>query len=299
MVRHRINRMSKADKVYQTIIYSVVGLLILISIFPLVYIIGLSFTSELEWNQSHGMVIIPTRPSVEAYRSILSGTFVWNSLKISVMRTVVGTFLTIFFSMCVGYVLSRKDLPFKRVLLFMVLITILFTGGLIPTFLVLTATKIYNTFWAFIVPGLVSSWSVLVFKQFFLNIPDDIEESARIDGASEIRLMWVIVVPLSKAVIAALSLFTAVGHWNAWFDAAVFINNPNLEPLMLMLRNLFVNASIGYTLQGQDIFNTESRMTPISFRMAITVIGTIPILCVYPFLQKHFTKGMYVGAVKG
>jgi putative aldouronate transport system permease protein len=121
------------------------------------------------------------------------------------MRTVVGTFITIFFSVCVGYVLSRRDLPFKRVLLFMVLITILFTGGLIPTFLVLTATKIYNTFWAFIVPGLVSSWSVLVFKQFFLNIPDEIEESARIDGASEIRMMWAIIVPLSKAVIAALS----------------------------------------------------------------------------------------------
>jgi putative aldouronate transport system permease protein len=202
--------------------------------------------------------------------------------------------------MCLGYVLSRKDIPFKKPLLIMTLITILFGGGLIPTFLVVNATGIYDTIWSLILPGLVDSWSVLIFRQFFMNTPESIEESARIDGAGEITIMWVIVVPLSKAVIAALTLFAAVGHWNAWFDAAVFIKSDALKPFQLLMRDLFVNTSLGVNMQqGGRSFDLSSKATPQSTRMAITVIGTLPILLIYPFLQKYFTKGVYMGAVKG
>ncbi|MDR0668824.1 MAG: carbohydrate ABC transporter permease [Treponema sp.] len=216
----------------------------------------------------------------------------------SIIRTILGTGSTVFFSMCLGYVLSRKDLPFKKILLLMTLITILFNGGLIPTFLVVNATKIYNTIWALIIPGMVDSWSVLIFRQFFMNTPESIEESARIDGSGEIAIMWVIVVPLSKAVIAALTLFAAVGHWNAWFDAVVYIQNVELKPFQLLMRDLMTTTFTMASPEATVGVDLSRQITPNGVRMAVTVAGVLPILCIYPFLQKYFTKGVYMGAVK-
>jgi putative aldouronate transport system permease protein len=294
-------KLTKGDKVYQVIIYVCVTLLLLLALFPLFYVVSMSFVSESEWTASGGRVIFTRHPTLSSYETVLrqSTTFL-RAFRISIIRTLLGTALTIFFSMCMGYVLSRKDIPFKKALLFMTLVTILFGGGLIPTFLVVNAVKIYNTIWALVIPGLIDSWAVLVFRQFFVNTPDSIEESARIDGAGEITIMWKIVVPLSKAVIAALTLFAAVGHWNAWFDAAVYLRDAALKPFQLLMRDLFVSANMVTTLQtaGGAAMDLNTRTTPHSIRMTITVIGTIPILCVYPFLQKYFTKGVYMGAVK-
>jgi putative aldouronate transport system permease protein len=293
-------RLTKGDIAYQTVVYTVVTLLLLAALFPLIYVVSTSFVSETEWNASGGRVIIPKDPSLGAYRNLVwQGQTFFRAFVVSIVRTVTGTSLTIFFSMCLGYVLSRKDIPFKQAILFMTLITILFGGGLIPSFLVVNGTGIYNTIWAMIIPGLVDSWAVLIFRQFFLNTPESIEESARIDGAGEIAIMWVIVVPLSKAVIAALTLFAAVGHWNAWFDAAVYIRNDALKPFQLLMRDLFINADLSAAMTSQGrMFDLQNRVTPQSTRMAVTVIGTLPILCIYPFLQKYFTKGVYMGAVK-
>jgi putative aldouronate transport system permease protein len=293
-------RLTKGDMVYQAVVYFAVTALLLLAVFPLFYVVSSSFVSETEWTASGGRIIIPKRPVLDAYRTVMNeGRTFFQAFRISVIRTVLGTSLTVFFSMCTGYVLSRRDIPFKRAILFMTLVTILFGGGLIPTFLVVNATKIYNTIWALIIPGLVDSWAVLVFRQFFLNTPESIEESARIDGAGEIAIMWVIVVPLSKAVIAALTLFAAVGHWNAWFDAAVFLKDASLKPFQLLMRDLFVNIAILTQRSSTgSVMDLNTRITPNSVRMAITVLGTLPILCIYPFLQKYFTKGVYMGAVK-
>ena len=150
-----------------------------------------------------------------------------------------------------------------------------------------------------IVPGLLDSWGVLVFRQFFLNLPGEIEESAGIDGISEVGLMMRIVFPMSLPVLAAMGLFTAVGHWNSWFDAMVFIQNDYLKPLQLILHDLSVDTNLGVNANSRDVTDLASRVSTRSLRMCVTVIGTVPILCVYPFLQKYFTKGVYVGAVKG
>jgi putative aldouronate transport system permease protein len=292
-------KLTKSDKVYQFFIYVVVVILLLLAVFPLFYVVSMSFTVEAEWMESGGKVLIPLHPSLDAYQTILrQGRIFLRAFMVSIERTLIGTALTIFFSMCVGYVLSRKGLPFKKGLLIMTLVTILFGGGLIPSFLVVNATGIYNTLWAMIIPGLVDSWAVLVFRQFFMNTPESIEESARIDGAGEMTIMWVIVVPLCKAVIAALTLFSAVGHWNAWFDAAVYIKESTLKPFQLLLRDMFINANIRNSLISNSIIDLSIQATPRGIRMAITVLGTLPILCVYPFLQKYFTKGVYMGAVK-
>jgi putative aldouronate transport system permease protein len=293
-------KLTKGDLAYQIVIYTVVTLLLLAAIFPLFYVISTSFISEQEWNASGGRAIVPVKPTLIAYRTIVQqGRTFMMAFWVSVQRTSLGTALTVFFSMCLGYVLSRKGLPFKTAILAMTLVTILFGGGLIPTFLVVNAVGIYDTLWAMIIPGLVDSWAVLIFRQFFMNTPESIEESARIDGAGEITIMWVIIVPLSKAVIAALTLFTAVGHWNSWFDAAVFIKNTDLKPFQLLMRNLFTNTNLAIEMQlNLGSFALMNRVSPHSTRMAITVVGTIPILCIYPFLQKYFTKGVYMGAVK-
>jgi putative aldouronate transport system permease protein len=290
-------RLTKADYVYQTCDFIIVSVLLLSALFPLVYVVGQSFTSESEWISSLGMVIIPKRPTLESYNLIIKQWQVYlRAFGVSVARTVMGTSLNVFFSMCLGYVLSRKGMPLRKFLLMMTLVTILFGGGLIPGFLVVNAMGLYNSFWSMVIPGMVSGWSALIFRQFFLNTPESIEESARMDGASEMTIMWRIIVPLSKAVIAALTLFAAVGHWNSWFDAAVYIRSAELRPFQLLLRNLF-NSSVRSGIE--DLTSKLMTVpTPNGIKMAVTVVGVLPILCVYPFLQRYFTKGVYMGAVK-
>ena len=159
-----------------------------------------------------------------------------------------------------------------------------------------------NTIWALVIPSMVDSWSVLVLKQFFENLPEEMEESAKIDGAGEVRLMWAIMIPMAAPAMAAIGLFTAVGHWNAWFDSLIYIDNAQLHPLQLLIRNMFTNASLSVQQnlgQASYAMNAHNRVSIETLKMALVVFGTIPILCVYPFLQKHFTKGMYLGAVKG
>jgi putative aldouronate transport system permease protein len=290
-------RLTRADYVYQMCNFIIVSALLLSALFPLVYVVGQSFTSESEWIASYGMVIIPKRPTLESYNLIIKQWQVYlRAFGVSVARTVIGTALNVFFSMCLGYVLSRKAMPLRQFLLIMTLVTILFGGGLIPGFLVVNALGLYNSFWSMVIPGMVSGWSALIFRQFFLNTPESIEESARMDGASELTIMWRIIMPLSKAVIAALTLFAAVGHWNSWFDAAVYIRSADLRPFQLLLRNLF-NSSVR---SGIDDLTAKLMTvpTPNGIKMAVTVVGVLPILCVYPFLQRYFTKGVYMGAVK-
>ena len=283
---------------YQVFIYVFVSLLLLVSVFPLFYVVCVSLTSEQEWLDRGNLMLIPLKPSLEAYNRIFTtNALILNSFWISVLRTVVGTAMCLSFTLVPGYAISRKDMPGSKFLMTLILITVLFSGGLIPTFLVVKDTRLYNTIWALIVPGLTYSWGCLVFKQFFANLPSEIEEAAEVDGVSKLGLFFRIVLPSSLAVIAAIGLFTAVGHWNSWFDAMVYITDDAKKPLQLILYNMNADANIGYN--SNELNQFEVRVSTRSLRMALTVIGTVPILCVYPFLQKYFVKGVYVGAVKG
>ena len=289
-----------SEKIYQSVIYTILIVLLLSSLFPLVYVLGLSFTSENEWIDRGNTMIIPYKPTLIGYKNVLvNNPRFYDSAAVSVLRTILGTVCVMLFTMALGYAASRPGLPGRKIIVSAVLVTILFDGGLIPNFLIVKATGLYDTFWSMIVPGLVFPWATLVFKQFFENLPKEIEESANIDGASEFVIMTKINIPMSKAVIAALAMFTAVGHWNSWFDALVYLQNEKLEPLQLLLRNMFKNSNIGYDMNSKQMFSTEQRVSSTSIRMVITVIGTVPILVIFPFLQKHFTKGVYTGSVKG
>lgn len=290
--------MKSTERLYQICIYTIVGALLIASIFPLFYVLCVSFTTDAELVERGNLMLIPYKPSFEAYvRIFLRNGLIVNSFFVSIFRTIVGTISVLTFTIIAGFIVSRKDMPGSKFLMFMIMITILFGGGLIPTFMTVQSTGLYNSFLALIIPGLLDSWSVLVFRQFFNNLPSEIEEAANVDGVSKMQLFIQIILPMSLAVIAALGLFMAVGHWNAWFDAMLYIKDDNMKPLQLVLYNMHKDANMGYNVNEMNDFT--ARVSTRSLRMALTVIGTVPILCIYPFLQKYFTKGVYVGAVKG
>jgi ABC-type sugar transport system, permease component len=287
-----------SEKVYQLIIKILIIVFSLSCLYPLLYVLALSFTNEKEWIEKSGFILWPEHATLRAYINIIIKTPVFlNSFKISILRVLIGTVVTLVFTLMMGYALSRKKLPGRNAILVFVLVSILFPGGLVPTYLVVKAMGLYNNFWVYIIPVMVDGWGVLVFKQFFEGLPQEVEESAGIDGANEFTMMVKILVPMSTAVIAAWGLFVAVGQWNAWFDALVYIRNEKLMPLQLIMYNLFQD-NVGYNMNA-GIVDPVNRVSVMSLRMAITVLGTVPILMVYPFLQKYFMTGVYVGAVKG
>ncbi len=273
----------------------------LVSLFPLIYVMGLSFTSQQEYMSRGNLMVIPFKPTLEGYRRILfrDDTYI-KGLFISILRTGIGTAVTLACTLIMGYLLSKEDLPGRRFLLFAVMVTVLYNGGMIPTFLTVKGLGLVDTFWSMILPGMVDTWSVLVFKQFFSGLPKEVMESAEIDGCGEFRMLVQIAIPLSTAVMAALGLFMAVGHWNSWFEPMIYLQkNTDLYPLQLLLRNMFTNSNLGYNVNSGMQVDAANQQTTTSLRMVVTMIGTVPILCVYPFLQKYFTSGVYMGAVKG
>ncbi|MCD9020385.1 carbohydrate ABC transporter permease [Cohnella silvisoli] len=292
-------KLLRGERVYQIISYVFIGLLSLASVYPIFYVLSMSLVSEQEWIQRNGFIFIPFRPTLLAYERLFSGSVFTNALKVSVMKTVAGTAFTLTMTLVAAYVVSRKQLVGRKLFLFLILVTILFSSGLIPTYLVVKDLHLLDTFWSLVIPGLVDSWSLLVLKQFFEGIPKEIEESAEVDGVNDWTMMSRIIVPMSKPALAAIGLFIAVSHWNSWFDAFIYINNPDWMPLQLIMRNMFANANIGSNFNPTLVLNPAQRVSTESLKMAVAVIGTVPILLVYPFLQKHFTKGMYLGAVKG
>lgn len=297
-----LTRMTGSEKAYQIVIFALVGIIALFCVFPMIYVVALSVTSEAEWIARGNAMLIPRNPTINGYVKIFRQSKNYmHALGISALRTVVGTTLTMLFTMYVGYVLSRTNMPGNKLFMFLIMITVLFGGGTIPTYLTVNGLGLTNTFWAMIIPGLVDSWSVLVFRQFFLGLPQEVEESAYMDGVSELGMMIKIVAPMSLPVVAALGLFAAVGHWNSWFDALIYIQDENLQPLQLLIHKMSLSGDLkGMASNNQIDTQTQAiNVSTRSIRMCLTVMGTVPILIVYPFLQKYFVKGMYVGAVKG
>ncbi|MCU6711978.1 carbohydrate ABC transporter permease [Paenibacillus sp. J5C_2022] len=290
------------ERLYQAINITVVLGLALLSAIPLVYVISMSLVNEQEWIARGGFILWPNQPTLIAYERLFQGSAVIQALGSTVVRTVLGTSLVLTMTTIAAYVLSKKNLPGRTPMLFFILVTILINGGLIPTYLVVRDLHLLDSIWALIIPGLIDSWSVLVLKQFFENIPDELEESAVIDGAGEFMLMLKIMIPMAAPAMAAIGLFIGVAQWNSWFDALIYLNDPQWHPIQLLIRNMFSSSEIGAQFNNasqHNALNPVNRVSTESLKMALVVIGTLPIMFVYPFLQKHFMKGMYLGAVKG
>lgn len=294
--RNRI-RPALGDAIYQKVIYVVVGIVTLACLLPLFYVIGMSLTSEGEMIKRNYFVIIPMQPTFRSYEFVLNQRGFFNSVFISLARTVLGVGASLIFTMPAGYILSRQDLPGRKSFMLFFIITMILSGGLIPGYLLMKQLNLINKFWVYIVPAFGGAFNMLIVKLFVENIPDEIMESTDLDGASELQKMTHIAIPLLVPTLCALGLFAAVGHWNSWFDAMLYVRDPSIFPVQYVIRNLMVSAAM--TDKTNNLINVFERMTPEGMKMASVVIAVIPILCVYPFLQKYFIYGIYSGSVKG
>lgn len=290
-----IKRRSVGDFIGDIIIYALLTIIAIVMVIPFIYVIAASFASEFEI-QSRPLFLIPNEPTLDAYARIFNmsdmGTKVFRSLAISVLVTLIGTLINLFFTTTMAYGLSRSNLIGKKPLLNMVLFTMVFSGGMIPTFLVVKGLGMYDTYAALILPGAISAYNMLIVRNFFMELPRELEEAASIDGCSDIGIFIKIALPLSMPCLATFGLFYAVGHWNNYFGALLYLNDSNKFPFQLVLRNI--------VMQTQDNMTDPNVLPPSdTLKMAVIVVGTVPILIVYPFLQKHFAAGVMVGAVKG
>ncbi|AEI40476.1 carbohydrate ABC transporter permease [Paenibacillus mucilaginosus] len=263
-------------------------------VIPFVYVLAISFTSPAQVAQG-GLILYPKEWSLSAYRYIFSTDTLWRSMMVSIYITVVGTLINLVFTSLMAYPLAKTHLRGRQYILLGVLFTMLFSGGLIPTYFVVKAMHLTNTLWSLMIPAAISGFNLIVLKNFFQQIPDGLEDSAKIDGCNDLGILFRIVLPLSMPAMATFALFYAVGHWNQFFNAILYINDNTKWPIQVLLREIVILASgrIGDT----DIDDAD--IQPLTIRMAVIVFATLPILLVYPFLQKHFSKGVLLGSVKG
>ena len=290
-----IKRRSVGDIIANVVIYILLTLIAVIMVIPFIYVIAASFATEAEI-QTRPIFFIPDSPTLDAYARIFDmndmGTRVFHSLLISVCVTAIGTFINLFFTTTMAYGLSRSNLIGKKPLLNMVLFTMVFGGGMIPLFLVVKGLGMYDTYAALILPGAISAYNMIIVRNFFMELPRELEEAASIDGCSDIGIFIKIALPLSLPCLATFGLFYAVGHWNNYFGALLYLEDSTKFPFQLVLRNIVMQTAETQT-------DPNALIPEDTLKMAVIVIGTVPILIVYPFLQKHFAAGVMVGAFKG
>ena len=294
-------KLTHAERLYQAIIIIVVGLVTLTCLFPLIYVIGMSFTGQAEMVEKNYFVIIPENPTLLAYQTILKKSNFWSSFLISVFRVLLGVPAALLLTVPGGYVLANKQMPGRRWFMIYFIITMILGGGTIPSYLLMRDLHLLNTFWVYIVPAFGGAFNMLIIKLFVEGIPTEIIESADLDGASEMQKMLHIAVPLLVPTLCALGLFAAVGHWNSWFDAMLYTRDANLKTIQFVIRELLLSSGSVTATNSAGGATTiiVDQVTPEGVKMASVVVALIPILCVYPFLQKYFIYGMYTGSVKG
>lgn len=290
-----IKRRSVGDLVGEVIIYLILTFLAVIMVIPFIYVIAASFAKESEI-QTRPIFLWPNEPTFAAYEEVFDmsnmGPTVLRSLLVSILVTVIGTIINLFFTTTMAYGLSRSNLIGKKPLLNMVLFTMVFGGGMIPLFLVVKGLGMYDTYSALILPGAISAYNMIIVRNFFMELPRELEEAASIDGCSDIGIFIKIALPLSLPCLATFGLFYAVGHWNNYFGALLYLEDSTKFPFQLVLRNIVMQTAETQT-------DPNALIPEDTLKMAVIVIGTVPILIVYPFLQKHFAAGVMVGAVKG
>ncbi|MGP5672030.1 carbohydrate ABC transporter permease [Brachybacterium alimentarium] len=294
MAAARAPWMEKPGPMVRVVKVLAIALIVLIMLYPFVYVIVASVTPP---GETLRFGILPTGWTLDAYRSVLAGRIIPRALLVSIGITGVGTVLSVAFTTMLAFGLTRtREIPGSKGVLYVALFTMLFGAGLIPNFLLVKSLGMLDTYAALIVPGLISAFNMLVVRNFFMQIPQELTDSARIDGASDLQVFLRIMLPLSKAVIAVIALFYAVGYWNNFFSALIYLNDTSKWPIQLVLNT--------YAVQGSPIGQVENpnaagAVTPQAIQMAIVVLATVPILCIYPFAQRFFTKGVLTGAVKG
>ncbi len=290
------------DRILHGFIYVFLTALGLLFLYPFWNALMISFNIGAD-TALGGITIWPRAFTLENYEVVLQDARLLRAFYISVMRTLAGTVLGVLLTAMFGYAMSKKELLGRKYYMILCVITMYFSGGLIPSYLLIRSLGLRNSFWVMVIPGLINVWHMIIFRTFFMGLPSGLEESAKLDGANHFQIFFRIVLPLSGPVIATIALFTAVHHWNSWFDASIYITQENLLPIQTLL-NQIINSNIA-TQQLQnvsgaaaDFLEMNQRVTTRSLIMSTMMVATIPIILVYPFLQRYFVKGVLIGSLK-
>lgn len=286
-------RKTKGDIVFDILNILLMFLICLTTLYPFLYLLAMSFGNS----ALMGLNLLPKKLDFSAYRQVLQNTYMFSGFTNTIIKTVIGTALTLLFTISAAYPLSKKNFPNRNVWTSLVVFTMFFSGGLIPNYLLVSDLGLLNSMWSLILPGLISTYNMIIMRNFFMSLPDSLEEAAKIDGANDIRILRSIIIPVSLPIIATIALWTVVGHWNAWFDSMIYIKSANKQVLKLILRRIVIEG----TSQLMDLNGSvdAGRASPENIKAASIIVATLPILIAYPFLQKYFVKGVMVGSLKG
>jgi ABC-type glycerol-3-phosphate transport system permease component len=291
---------TRTDKIFLVGVKIMLWVALIVVAVPLIYIVANSFSSASA--VSGGRVLLwPIEPSIKAYQEAFSDPLIMKGYLNSFIYAIGGTLISVTLTIAIAYPLSRRTFYGRNVIMSALIFTMLFSGGLIPTYLVVQDLGMLNTRWAMVIPSAIGVWQVIIARTFFRStIPDELYEAATIDGASDLRFLWSIVLPLSKPVIAVIALMYAIFQWNSYFDALIYLKDPGLYPLQIVLRNvLILNTLSGSTTTTNLAQQLEQQQLANVLKYALIVISSLPVLVIYPFVARHFTKGVMVGAVKG
>ena len=293
---------SLSSKIMDVIVYTTMIVVLVTTLYPVLYVVSASLSSA-SANDRGLVTIFPVDFNIDAYIGIFSMPTLTRAFTNSVIITASGTAINMFFTTTYAYALSRKKLALRGFYTVVAMIPMYFSGGLIPSFLLVTRTlHLYNSWWALILPGAISTTNMIIMRSFFVSLPAELEESAYLDGANDIVIFYKIILPLSKAVLFTIGLYYLVGHWNSWFNAMIYLDDDNKMPLQYMLRqivllsaNLEQAALDGEVVSGSSLYFTNY----VAVKYATLVFSMIPMLMIYPFIQKYFVKGVMIGSIKG
>ena len=288
-----------SDKIYYWISGVILAFILLAVTYPLVFILSASFSSGNA--VSSGKVLLwPVDFSLEGYEAVFRNKDIWGAYLNTLFYTVLGTFINVTLVMTCAYALSRPKLRGRNFFMFLFTFTMFFSGGLIPFYILLKDLSILNTIWAMVLPGALSVYNMIIARTFIQStLPTELLEAAKVDGCSDVRFFFSFVLPLSKAVIAVIALFSAVGHWNAYFNGLIYLNNRDLYPLQIILREILIMNQVDLTMIIDPELQIANAHAAAVLKYALIVVATVPILCVYPFIQKYFVKGVMIGSLKG
>lgn len=283
------------------IVYIVMIFMLVVTLYPVLNVFAASFSSA-SANDRGAVTVFPVEFTLDSYKMILEAGTVPHAFKNSMLYTAVGTLVNLLLTSSLAYALSRKNMPLRNFYMTICLIPMYFSGGLIPGFLLVRNLGLYNTMWALILPGAVSVQNLIIMRTFFQNIPDELEESAALDGANDFTIFFKIILPLSKAIFFTIGLYYAVGHWNSWFDAMIYFKDNDKYPLQMILRQIVIQTeSIRDAASSADFIHTADlgRVNVTGIKYATLFVSMFPMLIIYPWIQKHFMQGVMVGSLKG
>jgi multiple sugar transport system permease protein/putative aldouronate transport system permease protein len=292
-------RTSPEDRVMYTIVTIALSLLLVVIAYPLIYIVSSSFSSGRA--VTSGRVFLwPVDFTLDGYKAVFNYRSVLIGYRNTIVYTVIGTSLNVMMTLIAAYPLSRKNFQGRKVCMTLFVITMFFSGGLIPSYILITQLHLINNMWAILLPGAISTYNMIITCTFFSNtIPADLLEASQIDGCDDFRFFFIILLPLSKAIIAVIALYYGVGHWNSWFSAMLYLRNPNLQPLQLILRSILIASSINVSqIQDPELLERMMFMADL-LKYSLIIVATAPIIAVYPFVQRYFIKGVMIGSLKG